>query len=58
MIYNIRKPRCYPLYQLHIKGSCYTIRKGNKIIKYLDGAYGHKKCLDDALKWVKEKETF
>lgn len=56
MIYNIKKPRYYPTYELHVKGSCYTIRKENKIVKYLDGAYGHKKCLDDALKWVKEQE--
>ena len=52
MVYNIGNP----IYQLHVKGSCYTIRKGNRIVKYLDGAYGHQKCIYDALKWVKKNE--
>ena len=53
MVYNIGNP----IYQLHVKGSCYTIRKGNRIVKYLDGAYGHQKCIDDAIKWVKNEKT-
>ena len=44
----------YSNYELHYKGSDYTIRNNNKIVKYLDGAYGHQECIDNALKWIKK----
>ena len=40
-------------YELSINGSSYNILKNGKIIKHLDGAYGHKTCIKKAIEFVK-----
>ena len=40
-------------YELLIHGSSYNVLKNGKIIKYLDGAYGHKTCIKKAIKFVR-----
>ena len=45
----------YPSYELHFRGSDYQIKKNHKVVKYLDSAYGHTTCLDNAYKYIKEQ---
>jgi hypothetical protein len=43
-------------YELSIHGSSYNVLKNGKIIKYLDGAYGHKTCIKKAKEFIKNLE--